>query len=303
MDAGAMGALPTRDELFDVVLKGKQLEQTMKDRQAGGGAKSGRYKKHDTARPVSASRRLPAAQDGHPAVGDGQQDALRHAGRVPRRRGVARARANIIRRGAARRGAAARPRPRPPVPVPAPAPAAPRRPAADASPPARDACFRRATPRRRWRPGFAPPAPSAAVADDDSDDEFLAFNSGMGVRTSPQADRLDEFMAADAGYVPPPRAPLAAVRAEPTPDLRGPEFQARVRREADAAAARPEARAMLVEDEDLILAQLEASDDVEDHFARAERGARAARYATTADDERDALGLAAETLESLAALV
>ncbi|KAH8065432.1 hypothetical protein JL721_8251 [Aureococcus anophagefferens] len=50
MDAGAMGALPTRDELFDVLLKGKQLEQTMKDRQAGGGAKSGRYKKHDTAR-------------------------------------------------------------------------------------------------------------------------------------------------------------------------------------------------------------------------------------------------------------
>jgi hypothetical protein len=49
MDAGAMGALPTRDELFDVLLKGKQLEQTMKDRQAGGGAKSGRYKKHDTA--------------------------------------------------------------------------------------------------------------------------------------------------------------------------------------------------------------------------------------------------------------
>ncbi|KAH8092415.1 hypothetical protein JL720_5386 [Aureococcus anophagefferens] len=44
MDAGAMGALPTRDELFDVLLKGKQLEQTMKDRQAGGGAKSGRYK-------------------------------------------------------------------------------------------------------------------------------------------------------------------------------------------------------------------------------------------------------------------
>ncbi|KAH8048071.1 hypothetical protein JL720_15934 [Aureococcus anophagefferens] len=39
-----MGALPTRDELFDVLLKGKQLEQTMKDRQAGGGAKSGRYK-------------------------------------------------------------------------------------------------------------------------------------------------------------------------------------------------------------------------------------------------------------------
>ena len=37
MDAGAMGALPTRDELFAVLLKGKQLEQTMKDRQAGGG--------------------------------------------------------------------------------------------------------------------------------------------------------------------------------------------------------------------------------------------------------------------------
>ncbi|KAK7230234.1 hypothetical protein SO694_0018508 [Aureococcus anophagefferens] len=45
-----MGACRRRDELFDVLLKGKQLEQTMKDRQAGGGAKSGRYKKHDTAR-------------------------------------------------------------------------------------------------------------------------------------------------------------------------------------------------------------------------------------------------------------
>ena len=149
--------------------------------------------------------------------------------------------------------------------------------------------------------------------------------------------------------------------AEPTPDLRGPEFLARVRHEADAAAARP----MLVEDdEDLVLAQLEASDDVEGHVARAEtavlellrydRSFRDAGHAdrgraelivlrlfqsaawsehdercrvadfealdhdlraaigiavrdasaqTTADDERDALGLAAETLERLAALV
>ena len=137
-----------------------------------------------------------------------------------------------------------------------------------------------------------------------------------------------------------------------------------MRREADAAAARPEARAMLVEDEDLILAQLEASDDVEDHFARAESAVlellrygrsfrdasppdrnsaelvvgrlfqsaawsehderrrvadfealdhdlraaigiavRDASAQTTADDEREALGLAAETLERLAALV
>ena len=138
-----------------------------------------------------------------------------------------------------------------------------------------------------------------------------------------------------------------------------------MRREADAAAARPAARLMLVDDdEDLVLAQLEASDDVEDHFARAESAVlellrcdrsfrdasppdrnraelvvgrlfqstawsehderrrvadfealdhdlraaigiavRDASAQTTADDERDALGLAAETLESLAALV
>jgi len=38
-----------------------------------------------------ALRRLSEAQDGHPAVGDGQQGALRHAGRVPvPPRGVAR---------------------------------------------------------------------------------------------------------------------------------------------------------------------------------------------------------------------
>ncbi|KAK7253618.1 hypothetical protein SO694_00002043 [Aureococcus anophagefferens] len=128
-----MGALPTRDELFDVVLKGKQLEQTMKDRQAGGGAKSG---------------------------------------------------------------------PPAPVPVPAPAPAAPDAspPPPDASPPARDASLPAcdATPAVAARLQRA--SAVRAVADDDSDDEFLAFNSGMGVRTSPQADRLDEFMAADAGY-------------------------------------------------------------------------------------------------------
>jgi len=53
----------------------------------------------------------------------------------------------------------------------------------------------------------APPAPSAAVADDDSDDELLAFDSGFSVDTSNQACPLDESMAADAGYVPPPRAP------------------------------------------------------------------------------------------------
>ncbi|KAH8079142.1 hypothetical protein JL720_9402 [Aureococcus anophagefferens] len=295
MDAGAMGALPTRDELFDVVLKGKQLEQTMKDRQAGGGAKSGRYKKHDTAR-LRCLRRvvyprlkmgiLPSATDSKMLFDmPGVYQCLRAAWRAPRARTSS---------GEALRGGAAARLPAPaPVPVPAPAPAAP-----DASPRRRT---RRPGARRvasgvrrhagRWRPGFAPPAPSAAVADDDSDDEFLAFNSGMGVRTSPQADRLDEFMAADAGYVPPPRAPLAAVRAEPTPDLRGPEFQARVRREADAAAARPEARAMLVEDEDLILAQLEASDDAEDHRARARCSscsATTARFATRAPDRNRA---------------
>ncbi|KAH8059621.1 hypothetical protein JL722_5250 [Aureococcus anophagefferens] len=93
----------------------------MKDRQAGGGAKSGRYKKHDAAR-------------------------LR--------------------------------------------------------------CLRRVV-YPRLKMGILPSATDSKMLFDMPgvyhDDEFLAFNSGMGVRTSPQADRLDEFMAADAGYVPPPR--------------------------------------------------------------------------------------------------
>jgi hypothetical protein len=141
--------------------------------------------------------------------------------------------------------------------------------------------------------------------------------------------------------------------------VRGPEFLARARREADAA------RPVLVEDEDGAVVELEdATEGVEDHFARAEsavlellrydRSFRDAGHAdrgraelvvgrlfqstawsehdermrvadfealdhdlraaigiavrdasaqTTADDERDALGLAAETLERLAALV
>ncbi|KAH8070748.1 hypothetical protein JL721_4865 [Aureococcus anophagefferens] len=86
-------------------------------------------------------------------------------------------------------------------------------------------------------------------------------------RAAPRRDELlDELMAADAGSTPPPPCTLAAVHAEPTVDLRGPEFLARARREADAA------RPVLVEDEDGAVAELEgATEGVEDHFARAER--------------------------------
>ena len=63
-----------------------------------------------------------------------------------------------------------------------------------------------------------------------------------------------------------------------------------MRREADAAAAHP----MLVnDDEDLVVVQLEASDAVEDHFARAEsavleliRDDRAFRDAGRADSNK-----------------
>ncbi|KAH8051389.1 hypothetical protein JL722_10844 [Aureococcus anophagefferens] len=96
----------------------------------------------------------------------------------------------------------------------------------------------------------------------------------MGVRTSPQADRLDEFMAADAGYVPPPRA---ARRAEL---VVGRLFQS---------------TAWSEHDERRRVADFEALD----HDLRAAIGiaVRDASAQTTADDERDALGLAAETLE------
>ena len=192
-------------------------------------------------------------------------------------------------RGGARskeRGRRRRLRPSPaPAPTPAPAPVpAPAPPAPDASPPARDASL----PARDATPAVAdaapaPPAPSAAVADDDSDDELLAFDSGFSVDTSNQACPLDESMAADAGYVPPPRA----LHAEPTAS-QGPELLARAPREADAA------RPMIVDDEDLVVAELEgATDDVDDHFSRAEsavlallRDDRAFRDAGRADRDK-----------------
>ncbi|EGB03759.1 hypothetical protein AURANDRAFT_67765 [Aureococcus anophagefferens] len=161
------------------------------------------------------------------------------------------------------------------APAPAPAPPAPAAPAPDASLsapdaalPARDA----ALPARDATPAVAATAsaPSAAVADDDSDDEDLLGGPRRPRRprrAAPRRDELlDELMAADAGSTPPPPCTLAAVHAEPTVDLRGPEFLARARREADAA------RPVLVEDEDGAVAELEgATEGVEDHFARAER--------------------------------
>lgn len=42
--------MPTKDELIACYVKCKKLEKVMSSRQAGGGNKSGRYKKHDTAR-------------------------------------------------------------------------------------------------------------------------------------------------------------------------------------------------------------------------------------------------------------
>ncbi|KAK7230235.1 hypothetical protein SO694_00185011 [Aureococcus anophagefferens] len=115
MDAGRHGRLPARRELFDVLLKGKQLEQTMKDRQAGGGAKSGRYKKHDTLDLVSARvvyQRLkmgilPSATDSKMLFDmPGVYQCLRAAWRAPRAPTSATARAATrLQRFTARAGA------------------------------------------------------------------------------------------------------------------------------------------------------------------------------------------------------
>ena len=50
MDGGHLDGLATAAQLIAVLQSCKQLEEAMKARQGGGGAKSGRYMKHDTAR-------------------------------------------------------------------------------------------------------------------------------------------------------------------------------------------------------------------------------------------------------------
>ncbi|KAH8097506.1 hypothetical protein JL720_398 [Aureococcus anophagefferens] len=50
MDKGELAGLPAATDLILCLQRCKQLEAAMKERQAGGGAKSGRYMKHDTAR-------------------------------------------------------------------------------------------------------------------------------------------------------------------------------------------------------------------------------------------------------------
>jgi hypothetical protein len=50
MDAGQIPGLESADVLVGCYQRCNQLEEAMKLRQAGGGKKSGRYRKHDTAR-------------------------------------------------------------------------------------------------------------------------------------------------------------------------------------------------------------------------------------------------------------